>query len=542
MNNFSSSTQSWLSWFSRGILVLVFFVLATRLVEVSLIKGNYYRLLSEGNRIRRIPIPAARGNIYAANKELLAGNVEIKKAIRHNSDGTYTLSEDLTDVAAENIVSDFKRIYPLKEKFAHASGYLSEAGENEVNKIDPRCPEKGIVLAGALVGRTGLEEEYECRLRGVSGEEIIEVDTKGQKVRSLGKRDPIAGNDLTTTIDYGLQDLVGESLPGEKGAVVVTNPTGGILAFYSSPSFDPNLFVDKKRDEAGMLQELLNSKDMPFFNRVIAGTFHPGSVFKPLVILAALEEGEIQSDFTYDDQGFIKVNDFEYKNWYFTQYGRVEGVVNIARALARSTDTFFYKVGAILGPEKIAKWAEKFGLGDKYGIDLPGEATGLIPTPEWKKKNKNEPWYLGNTYHMSIGQGDIAVTPLAINTYISAIASEGKLCTPNFTGNVKCKSLGPKKSNLGVIIEGMKEACRDGGTGYTFFDFSKIYPGIETACKTGTAQVGTQDETHAWFTFFAPAEKPQIVATVLVERGGEGSKDAGPIARKIADYYFQNHD
>ncbi|MFI5240897.1 MAG: penicillin-binding transpeptidase domain-containing protein, partial [Microgenomates group bacterium] len=177
-------------------------------------------------------------------------------------------------------------------------------------------------------------------------------------------------------------------------------------------------------------------------------------------------------------------------------------------------------------------WANIFGLSKKTGIDLPGEIVGLIPTPKWKEEVKKENWFLGNTYHLSIGQGDVSVTPIEINSMTSAIATKGKLCNPRISELYKksCESIDLKREDFDLVIEGMKEACSTGGTGYTFFDFTP-----QVACKTGTAQVGTEEDTHAWFTLFGPVENPEVIVTVLVEKGGEGSKVAGPIARKIMD-------
>lgn len=475
--------QSWLTWFLRGILILGFLALFAKLFEVQIIKGDYYRKLAEENRIKHIPIPASRGKILARGGETLEG-----------------------------------------ENFAHITGYLSRVNGDEIDKIDPNCPEKGIRKSEDQVGRTGLQEEYQCLLEGVPGEELIEVDTLGKKIRTLGRHDPVPGHDIKTTIDYGLQLETAYDMAGKKGAAIVIDTRGQILAFYSGPSFDP---VN--------IKSYLNDSDLPLFNRVISGTFHPGSVFKPLVSLSALEEGVIDKNFVFDDPGVIMVNEFSYSNWYFSEFGRLEGTIGLTRALARSTDTFFYKIGEMTGPENIAKWAQRFGLDKKTEVDLPGETSGLIPTPGWKKKIKNEPWFLGNTYHMSIGQGDVSLTPIEVNTYISAIALNGQLCKPYFVDGEKCEQLNIKKENLDLIKEGMRQACTIGGTGYTFFDFS---PGV--ACKTGTAEVGIDGIPHAWFTLFYPIDNPQIVTTILIEKGGQGSSIAGPIARKIMDYYVHS--
>ncbi len=507
MNPLSSyHNQSWLSWFLRGLLILFFLILMSKMFEIQIIKGEYYRRLSEENRVRHIALPAPRGHILARGGEEL----------------------------------------PPTPDFAHLTGYLGKVNEQEVGKINPDCPEKGPRLSDAVIGRTGLQEQYECQLWGVDGEELIEVNTRGDKLRSLGRREAVSGQNIQTTVDYNLQLETARnmaSLPEDgivkKGAAIVTDTKGKVLAFYSSPSFDPQNIADS-----------LNNQDLPLFNRVTSGKFHPGSVFKPVVAIAALEEGKIDKSFLYDDKGVINVKNnfsdtvYSYSNWYFSEFGKTEGEINLTRALARSTDTFFYKIGEMVGPDKIANWSQKFGLDKKTGIDLPGEKAGLIPTPEWKKKTIGEAWFLGNTYHMAIGQGDVSVTPIAINTYIAAIANRGVFCTPHLNSNIaslpKCEQLNIKQENIDLVKEGMKEACSDGGTAFTFFDFAAKHGGINVACKTGTAEVGTTDGTpHAWFTLMAPMDNPEIVATILIEKGGQGSQVAGPIARHIVDYYFQ---
>jgi len=539
MNSLSSiKSQSWLSWFLKGTLILLFLILFAKLFEVQTIKGKYYQTLSRENRIRHVAIPAPRGRILTRSGEELATNAEIKKRVKFVSNGSFEITDDLTDAVQEEFITDYKRVYPLGDKFSHALGYLAQVGPDQVGKINPGCPEKGPRAPDVLIGKTGLEQSYECSLLGNSGEELVEVSAAGDMVRVLGRREPVPGRDLKTTIDYGLQLELVSAMDGKKGAAIVTDVTGQILAFYSYPTFDPNLFIEKNNNQE--IGSLLKDAGLPFFDRVISGSYHPGSVFKPIVALSALQEGAIDKNFRYDDPGAITINDYSYSNWYFTQYGRTEGSVDLVKAISRSTDTFFYTIGQMTGPDAIAEWAKSFGLDSPTGIDIPGEAAGLIPTPEWKKETRNESWYLGNTYHMSIGQGDVSVTPIEINNYISGIATGGEICEPRFNmeSAQNCRTVDVSRNNLSLIKEGMEAACRQGGTAYTFFDFSQKHESIDIACKTGTAEVGTDGIPHAWFTFFAPAENPQIVATVLVEKGGEGSSVAGPVARKIADYYF----
>ena len=519
-------SQSWLSWFLRGVLVLFFLFLVSRLFELQIIKGKYYRELSDGNRVRKIKLPAPRGKILARGGEVLIGNNSFKKRIVFKLEGGFELNDNTSNADTDELLTVYERDYLLGSNFAHASGYLGEVNESEVGKIDPKCPEKGSRILGDFVGRSGLEEEYDCTLRGTPGEELIEVDITGKYLKTLGKIMPVPGRDVKTNIDFGLQKKVVEEMADKKGGIIATDSRGEVLAFYSSPSFDPNNVVKSLNDPA-----------LPLFNRVVGGLYHPGSVFKPTIAAAALQEKKIDKNYRYLDTGIIKVNDYSYTNWYFTQYGKTEGEIGLVRAITRSTDTFFYKLGEIVGIGKLVDYADKFGYTRKSGIDIPGEVSGLIPTPEWKKKVKNEAWFLGNTYHFAIGQGDVAVTPIEVNRAIEVIANGGQICQPKIVGTSKCIDLNFKKENLDLIREGMEGVCSEGGTGYTFFDFSSKNNGRKVACKTGTAETNTDGKTHAWFTLFYPSDFPEINLTVLVEGGGEGSSIAGPIARKVVDYW-----
>ncbi len=512
----SSRRQSWLIWFYKGLLALALLILFGRLTELQIIKGAYYKGLAEGNRIRRIPIRAPRGRILARGGQELVGNVSPS-----------TPSEE---ASVENL-----RIYDWGEGAAHLTGYLGEVNPDEVGKVDPNCQEKGPRTLGLLTGRSGLEEMYDCKLRGIDGEKLIEVDTQNKEVRVLGIRPPLNGSDLATTIDIDLQKFVSSLLDDQKGAILVTDPKGEVLALYSSPSYNPNIFIE---EDQAKIAKALESEDLPLFNRATTGSYHPGSIFKIITSVAALEEGVIDDKYKYDDPGFIKVNEFSYSNWYFTQSGGVEGSIDLPRAISRSTDTFFYKAGELTGIDNLVNWAKKFNIGKVTGIDLPGEAEGLLPSPEWKKGVKGEAWFLGNTYHMAIGQGDLSVTPIQAHLVTQTIAAMGQMCKPHITHefltkNSECQDLKIDKKNLGLIIKGMIGACSQGGTAYPLFDFS---PSV--ACKTGTAETYEKDITHAWFTTFAPAENPEIAITVLVEKGGEGSSVAAPIAKEILNYWF----
>ena len=415
--------------------------------------------------------------------------------------------------------------------FSHITGYLAETNEVEVGKIDPNCIEKGPFKLGQIVGRGGLQERYNCNLSGVDGEELIEVNSLGEKIREIGIKKPISGQDLKTNIDYNLQKTIAKEMEGRLGSVVATDRKGEVLALFSSPSYDPE---DVKN-------AIINS-DLPLFNRAIGGLYHPGSIFKPLVAIAALEDGKIDENFRFNDAGVVTVEsiygNYSYSNWYFTQYGGREGEIDVTRALARSTDTFFYKIGEFVGINSLVDWMKKFGLTKPTDIDLNGEVLSLIPSPDWKQKTKKEKWFLGNTYHFSIGQGDLALTPVGIHRADLSVLNGGKLCNLKIVGDTKCVDLKIKKENLKLVQEGMKEACQTGGTGYTFFDWKTKHSSLSDSnvlCKTGTAETNEDNKTHAWFI----ASLDDLVLTVMVEKSGEGSKVAGPIARNVFDEFFK---
>lgn len=565
-----------------GILLIFTFLGIGRLAELQLIKGDYYRSLAEGNRIRRIPLKAPRGEILARDRAALARNVPVYKLATFNESGivkeTKTISRDEAirlqaegGDEANRVLIDVGRTYPLGASAAHVVGYVNEANEGEVeNNI--YCDTKSLLTTdyrlqfiyqlGDLVGRAGIEAYYDCILRGVNGEELIEVDARGKLVRKLGRREPIPGQTITLTLDPKLQQTVYEALlatPNEKGSapriesgqvvrgsVVVEDPTNGeILAIVSAPSFDPTSLSNN-------YSNLVQDKNLPFFNRASGGAYHPGSTFKLVTSTAALETGAIDRDYKYEDPGIVKLGNATFRNWLYIKNGRTEGVIDIVRAITRSTDTFFYILGEKVGITRLAEWASAFNLGRKTGIDLPAEAAGLVPTPEWKEKTTGERWYLGNTYNVSIGQGDLAASPLQINAMVSAVATN-KWCKPHLLKEVSsfkfqvisCRDMGLKEETLHLIKAGMIGVCSPGGTAGVFFNFTPN--GNRVACKTGTAQVGTGPvgaRTHAWFTSYALVATdstevvPQISVTALVEEGGEGSIVAAPVVKKIMEEWF----
>lgn len=506
------------------------FLLLARLFELQIILGKRNLELAEGNRIRKEIFSAPRGIIFDRNEEPLVRNVPVYRLSVDNNQVPSTKYQIITreealrietqgGQEAERLRVDVGRDYLYGPALAHVLGYLD----------------------WELAGTTGVEEKYEQILKGQDGGEIYEIDTKGVKIREIQNFEPIPGQDLYLSIDGELSKIAYQALEGRPGAVVATDAkTGQVLVLVSSPSFNPNMM---RSGEMGSekWEEWLNNPGKPFFNRAIGGIYPPGSTFKIITAVAGLEEGKIDETTKIEDPGVIRIGEYSYANWYFTKYGKTEGTIGIVRAIKRSTDTFFYKVGEWLGAGLLADWAKAFGLGRTSGIDIDGEVDGLVPTPEWKEKTMGERWFLGNTYHFSIGQADLLTTPLQVNMMTSMIANGGKLCQPVVRrqktegGEQKCQDLNLEEKTLQLVKEGLKEACSPGGTASVFFNFTP-----QVGCKTGTAEYGDPEgKTHAWLTAFAPVDDPEIVVTALVEGGGEGSVVAAPIVKKVMEYYFQ---
>lgn len=545
------------------VIILVFGlgILLARTFTLTIIEGDRYRKLAVGNRVRETNLPSPRGIIYDRYQNPLVGNIPTFK----QSDGTIFF-ENKPSTASSSISESVTRQYTYGELFAHVIGYIGEVEQQDINDQEA----KSRYVPGDMIGKSGVERVYDGKLRGKDGKELVEVDALGQTVRVLGRVEPVVGKPLTLSLSLPLQKIASTELSGRKGAVIATIPqTGEALVLYSSPSFDPNAFIRGENIEG-----IFTDEKRPLFNRAISGLYPPGSTFKIVVALAALESGAITKETRFEDVGIIHVGNFSFSNWYFTQYGKKEGSVDIVTAIKRSNDIFFYKTGEAVGIDKLSQWAKKVGVGNLLGIDLPGEAEGVMPDPNWRKRVRSEDWYLGDTYHVAIGQGDMLTTPLQVNAWTNVIASDGKLCPPHVVSDSRkhCQNIGLKKETLELIREGMKQACSPAGTGWPLFKFkvpssadvsggkhdAKIaVDGIDfidspestvsgrkmieipTACKTGTSEFGDpKGKTHAWFTVFAPVVHPQISVTVLVEGAGEGSNVAAPIAKKILEEWF----
>jgi len=518
------------------IFILSFGLLVGRLFWLTVIQGESNRTKAEEQRVRVRRIVAPRGIIYDRENRPLVQNLPIYKICDQKKEECRIISRDQAlKLEADNkdadLVVEIGREYPYGEALAHVLGYLGEATSEEVGS--------GKREVGSLVGRTGIEEQDDDLLRGTDGGELIEVGAVGEIIRTVGKKEPLSGQDLKLSLDLDLQLAAYQALEkrGKKAALVASTPQGEILALVSYPSFDPNLMTRAEEQVSNKIEEILDNPQQPLFNRAIGGVYPPGSTFKIVTATAGLEEGKINDQTQIEDPGEIVIGQYHYANWYFTQYGKTEGVIGLVQAIKRSTDTFFYKVGEFVGAEKLVVWAKKFGLGEISGIDIGGEIEGFLPNPS------SGDWFLGNTYHLAIGQGNLGSTPLQVNNMTAVIASRGKLCPPRIRktedGKQKtenCGDLKLKKQTLELIKEGMKETCSTGGTAFPFFDFEP-----QVACKTGTAEFGDPSgRTHAWLTAFAPADEPEIVVTAIVEAGGEGSYVAAPIVKEVMEEWFKN--
>lgn len=531
------------------IFISVFAIFSARLFHLQVVEGKNNRELADNNRIQVRTIHAPRGVIYDRNGNIVARNDPGFRLVLKQDDQTtvkfITREQALKmevddDPLYQSLEIDSVRHYPAGRVLSHLLGYVGEVTKEELEN-----PEFQNYRVGDKIGRGGIEQVYEKILRGVDGGEIYEVDAQGRKGRTIRKIEAIPGQNIYLSLDLGLQKKAYQKLEeGIKnsgsccGALIIQDPTDGqVLSLVSYPAFDPHDITNS-----------LNQANSPFLNRVIAGVYPPGSTFKISTSMAGLMSGKITKQTIFEDTGVVNLGPFKFHNWYFTQYGKTEGQVDLVKALKRSNDTYYYRLGELVGEKMIGETAKKMGLGKKLGIDLPGEETGIIPDNQWKVNNFGQVWYPGDTLHMSIGQGFVLTTPLQINYLVSIVASDGKQFPPHLVqkitdehGNLikeynfdSTVSNAFKAEDINVIKEGLEQVTKAGGTAWPFFNFP-----IQTAGKTGTAEFGhPQDKTHAWYTAYAPVDRPRLSFTVVVEGGGEGSSVGGPIAKEVFRWYF----
>lgn len=604
--------------YGRGtyaVSAILFILLFGRLYDLAIVKHDYFRAAAEGNRLRVEYVPAPRGAIYDSRGAVLAGNKPSFEAVAIPLDlpigperneivaraaGILEMQpQDILEIINNEQVRVFQSVLikqnvaresalifheraaelpgfrmvntPIRDyhgetlAYSHLIGYVGKLNaEEHQDKQDEGY------LFNDSIGKTGLEAQYESTLRGKFAERQVEVDARGIVRKIFGETATFPGQNLVLNIDAELQKTIYESLSRQlralnrrKAVALAMDPkTGAVLAYVSLPGFDNNKFAEGI--SAADYKKLAADRDQPLFNRGIGGIYPPGSTVKPMVAAAALQEGVITAETILRDEGQIVIkNPFGGPDSVFIGYGRKAlGLMNVRRAIALSSDISFYIMGGGFGPakidglgiERVARYYRMFKIGDRLGIDLPGEKPGLVPDPEWKQSYfttaASQRWYLGDTYHVSIGQGDLLASPLHVLSWTATIANNGRIMKPGIVNRVvdgeeklveefKPEVIGQvavSQENLKVVQEGMRQAVLS-GTGTSLQRLS-----ISSAAKTGTAQFDAKNpnRAHAWFTAYAPFEDPQIAITVLIEDGGEGGINSVPVVRDALDWWSKN--
>ncbi len=568
------------------ILLNLFFVFVS--FKYSLLEFNKWSLYAEKNRTLKIKIPAPRGLIYDRNNNIIADNIPsfdlvvnltalnkedlefIDKIIQENNlnyeivDNTLYVKNLKKELAFQlmikygnsldvRVINSFIRRYKFRESFGNLIGYLGFPDETEIKNFNVEPQE--------FIGKMGLEKEYQSYLKGKDGSLEIEKDVKADIIKIIKKIEPTPGYFLKLSIDANFQEKAYELIDRymkengyKKGGAVMMNPhTGEILALISYPSFDSNIFVENNKEK---IKAILNNPYQPLFNRPVSGLYAPGSVIKPILAVAALEEKIISPDKKIYSSGSIRIpNPYIPHTYSIFRDWKVHGWTDIKKAIANSVNVYFYTIGGGYGDQvglgiyRIKKYLTLFGLGKKTQIDFPGESKGFLPDPDTKKKNIFDPiWRLGDTYNISIGQGDLTVTPLQIAVFTSALATN-KLVTPFLVKEILDQNNHPiyvrkpiitkerlvDEKNLKIIQEGMRMTVTE-GTAKILNDFP-----IPIAGKSGTPQILGKKKLNAFFTGYAPYPDPEIVLVVFIEEVPEGSIATLPLYKELMKLYFQNH-
>lgn len=580
------------------ILLATFFLLVARTAQLQIIQGNYYRSQAEENRFQIKYLPAERGVITDRNGAILAENFSVFTLTMtidnlptdpSERDRVFARAANLTGLQRADfdlLLQEYAEV-PSEEiivkkdlDYEHALLAMVETPNLPGFAVQPatkrRYDTAAISLSQVLgyvgkinaeefvqekdngyrrtdeIGKTGIELSWETALRGQPGRRLVEVDASGNETTIYSEELPVKGSTITLAIDLELQKAAEKYLSDEmaligkkKGSVIVMNPNNGeVLTLISLPSYDSNLFsggIDK--DSYAALSE---DPNQPLFPRAVAGEFPSGSTFKPYVASAALAEGVITSTTTFLSTGGLAIGQWFFPDWKAGGHG----VTDVRKAIAESVNTFFYIIGGGydtftgLGVERIVTNAALFGFGTATGIDLPSEGNGFLPSKDWKETAKGERWYVGDTYHLAIGQGDLLVTPIQMAVALSAVANGGTKYQPHVARAIDEQIILPQGTSLSPALKDAIEIVREGmrqtvieGSARRLNSLS-----IPVAGKTGTAQIGGTEETHAWFTGFAPYDNPEIAVVVLIEEGGEGSSTAVPVAENIFKWWAQNRE
>lgn len=591
------------------VVLILFGALIGRFTWLQFIQHEVYRTRADDNRITLIPIVPNRGVIQDRNGVVMAHNysaftLEITPSQTNDLETTIDALAEVIDIQPKDR-KRFKRLldeaknfesvpirtrlsddevakftaqryrfpgvevkarlfrqYPLNKVASHVTGYIGRITDRDLTWIEEEGQQANY-KGTDHVGKTGLEQHYEFELHGETGYEEVEIDAGGRAVRSLKRIPPVSGNNLQLTLDTRLQEITEQAFGDRKGALVAIEPaTGGILAMVSTPTYDPNLFVDGITSENW--KELNEHPDRPMINRTINGAYPPGSTFKPFMALAALEMGKRTPQQAISDPGFYNFGNHTFRD---DKKGG-HGSVDMYKSIVQSCDTYYYMLANDMGIGNIAKFMGSLGLGQRTGVDLgkddSGESKGVLPSPEWKKQRFKKPeqqkWYAGETISIGIGQGYNAYTPIQLAQATAVVANNGVMFRPHLvkeiinakTGEKRpiepqpIRDLKLKQQNIDVIRRAMVGVNKEGTGARAFAGAPYVAAG-----KTGTAQVyslkGAEYKAHAikkelrdhaLFIAFAPADKPTIALAVLVENGGFGAQSAAPIARMVLDYYL----
>jgi penicillin-binding protein 2 len=591
---------------ASGFVMLMFFVLFLRFFYLQVIQHEHYSTLAENNRISIAPIVPNRGIIVDRNGVVLAHNysaytleitpgkvddmeklidglaevVEITPRDRRRFKKLLDESKSFESLPIRNRLSDDEiarfaanryrfpgadinarlfRQYPQGELFSHVVGHIGRINQRELDQLEAGGNDTNY-RGTEYIGKVGLEQSYEKHLHGTTGVEEVEVDAGGRAVRTLSRTPPVSGNNIVLNLDAGLQETVYRAFGNFRGALVAINPAnGGVLAFVSKPGFDPNLFVDGIDPQNW--KELNESIDRPMVNRALAGTYPPGSTFKPFMALAALAYGRRRPEQTISDPGYFNFGNHVFRD---DKVGG-HGAVDMFKSLVVSCDTYYYLLANDLGIDNIASFMRPFGFGSRSGIDLTGESAGILPSQEWKRQRFRTPeqqkWYAGETISVGIGQGYNSYTPLQLAQAIATLANDGVMYRPHIVNYIEdivtrkrtpvepqpLRTLDLKPEHLKVVKDALIGVNKEGTGARAFAGAPYVSAG-----KTGTAQViaikqgekyiesrvAERHRDHALFIAYAPADAPKIAVAVLVENGGFGARAAAPIARQVFDYYL----
>jgi len=581
-------------------LLLGLLLLSARLWYLQVVKGTYYRALSEQNRVRTVDLKPARGLIFDRHGELLANNVpsfnlyltvedigdreglalslenliglphaETQKrlALQAKSYVPILLKAGLTlqeaalieghrlDLTGIRIQAESQRNYPRGPLGGHLLGYVGEVSPEQQDE-----PAFADLPQGSIVGKAGVEKTYDRVIRGTAGEKTIEVDARGNERKTVEVVEQTPGDDLYLSLDLRLQQLAESLLGEEAGAIVALDPTNGdVLALVSHPAFDPNAL--SRGLTPTMWEQIVSDPRHPLTNRAIQGQYPPGSTFKIVVASAALESDKWSADTKVRCNGAFPAGNHVFKDWKKGGHG----VIDMYEAIVQSCDVYFYNIGHRLGIDALAETARLFGLGQPTGIELPSERVGVVPSTEWKQRVRKEVWYAGETISASIGQGYVTVTPLQMAVATAAVANGGVLYKPRLVRAVReratshLREIAPQDRGtvplqdrtFTLLHEALRGVVMHGTGGRAR---SKI---VEIAGKTGTAQtvgarptpistnpedVPKQFRDHAWFVAYAPADDPKIAVAVLVENTGHGGTFAAPIAKALIEDYMKVSD